>query len=695
MNIAQLVPRLNIGGVEKGTVEVARYLALHGHKAVVVSSGGPLEKNLAAVGARHYKLPIGKKDPLSVLYCYRKLREIIRRENIDIVHGRSRVPSLTGYMAARAEHRAFITTAHGQYKKHIISRVMGWGKIVIVANQVMARYMIDNFGVPAGKIVIIPRGVDLEKFAFRQPGQKPDKTFRAGMIARFTPLKGHIDFLKAAAYVARKMPNFEILFMGDKNSAREEYVKKIEFSIKHLLLDNITRFRGADEDVAEVLNDIDVLVSANREQEAFGRSVIEAQARGVPVVATRVGGVVENIEDGVTGLLCEPSDPSDMAEKIIRYAKDPGLRDQVACNARKSVEGKFALKEVMETTIDAYKKVLEMKKILVFKISSFGDIVLSIPSLRAIRGKYGNAVIKVLVDVKFRKILERCPYIDEVITCDFGGRDSRYGFLKLAARLRAEDFDISIDLQNNRRSHLLAFLSMIPERFGFENGKFSGLLNRKTGLPRKALGPVEHQGCVLGLLGVTGMDPRLELWSEEGSEAWLKNLLEANWIKEKHKVVGICISASKKWPSKNWGVSRFVALSDMLAKEKGIRVILIGTDADDRCAREFMERSASKPVDLTGKTDIPQFISLIKRCNVVVTGDSAPMHVAAAVGTPFVVIFGPTDPARHLPPAEIYKMINKKVGCSPCYKGICYRGHKCMKNIRPQEVFRSIMDVIR
>ena len=138
MNILQLVPKLNIGGVEKGTVEVARYLTLNGHKAVVVSGGGSLEKNLAAIGARHYTLPVGHKNPLVMIYCYFALKNIIKKENIDFVHGRSRIPALIGYFASRSTHRTFITTAHGQYRKHLISRVMGWGKIVITANETMA-----------------------------------------------------------------------------------------------------------------------------------------------------------------------------------------------------------------------------------------------------------------------------------------------------------------------------------------------------------------------------------------------------------------------------------------------------------------------------------------------------------------------------------------------------------------------------
>jgi len=694
MNILQLVPELNIGGVENGTIEVARFLTLNGHKAVVVSGGGRLENKLAAFGARHYTLSVGKKDPFTMIHCYYKLRRIIRKENIDIIHARSRVPALIGYFASRSERKTFITTAHGQYKKHLVSRVMGWGKKVIVASDVMAHHMKENFDVLPQKIVVIPRGVDLEKFSFVSPLEKKKKIFRIGMISRFTPIKGHLDFLKAAAYVSRKMPKLEVVLMGDRGSARQEYLKKINLTVRHLLIDKIIRFKGPDEDVTEVLGDLDVLVSASRSQEAFGRSVIEAQARGVPVVATRVGGTVEIIEDGITGLLCEPDNPSDMANKIMSYADSSELRQRIAENARKAVGEKFSLDNMLELTARTYENVLNIKNILIFKISSLGDVILSIPSLRAVRKRFPKASIKVLVGVKYRKVLEKCPYIDEIIVCDFDGRDRGAGFLKLSGRLKSENFDISIDFQNNHRSHLLAFLSMIPERYGYDNRKWSFLINCKTNLPQRPLDPVDHQACVLALLGITSMKKHLELWTDEESEKWVEDFLRSNWFQEDQKLVGISLSASRKWRSKNWGISSFQSLSEMLAREQGIRTVLLGAEDDLPEAKEFMKKATAKPINMVGKTSIPQLISLVARCNVLVAGDSSPVHIAAALGTPFVAIFGPTDARRHLPPAKGYKVLEKKMKCAPCYKGTCYKGQKCMTSIRPREVFNAVMELI-
>jgi len=694
VNILQLLPKLNVGGVEKGTVEVARYLTLNGHKAVVISGGGILEKNLTAIGARHYTLPIGRKNIFIMVYCYFKLKRIIRKENIDIVHARSRVPALIGYFAARKTGRKFLTTAHGQYKSRLISRVMGWGRRVIVANETMARYMKDRFKVPLRKMMIIPRGVDLKKFSFISPAERKGKNIRIGMICRFTPLKGHMDFLKAASYVSRRVCNLEIILMGDKSSAKEEYLNKIQLSIRRLMLENVVTIKDSNSDVADVMKNLDIFVSANKEQEAFGRSIIEAQARGVPVVATRVGGVVENIEDGVTGLLCKGSDPSDMAEKLMDYINNPALMEKISDNARKYVEEKYSLDKMMKITLDAYSEVIQSKNILIFKISSLGDVVLSVPSIRALRRRFPRSVIKVMVDIHFREIFDNCPYIDEIITCDLKGRDRGLRFLSLAAKLRAEDFDISVDLQNSRKSHLLSFLASIQERYWYDNGKFSFFLNRKISLPEKAMNPVDHQAYVLGLLGVTNLESYLELWPSAESDEWADGFIQNSWLKKDQKIVGISISASRRWESKNWPISEMAELSDILAKEIGARVIILGLDEDVEKAEEFCRKTSAKPIDAVGKTNISQLISLIKRCDILLTGDSASTHIAGATETPFVALFGPTDPERHLHPVKKYKVLRTDIKCSPCYKPVCNRGLKCIRSIKPREVFNELKDLL-
>ncbi|MFH1791098.1 MAG: glycosyltransferase, partial [Candidatus Omnitrophota bacterium] len=642
MNILQIVPKLDVGGVETGTIDLARYLTLNAHKAVVISGGGKLVKQLDEVGARHYTLPVGKKNPLVMLAMVWAIVRVIKKENADVVHARSRVPALTGFIAARLTRKTFITTAHGQYRRHLLSYVMGWGRVVIVASPVMARHMVDTFGVRPDKIRIIPRGVDTVRFACKT-GRKPERPFTVGMIARFSPLKGHTDFIQAVALLSRSVPKLRAVMVGDRSGRRAAYVSELELLAKRLGVAGTIRFQGDTDDVVPVLAELDVLVSASREQEAFGRTIIEAASAGVPCVATRVGGVTDIIEDGVTGLLCEPVSPRDMALKISRLHTDPALYENIRDNARAAVEKNFSLDKMMTSTVSVYEEAMNERRILIIKISSLGDVLLSMPSVRAVRGKYPKAVIKVLVGAESRDVFKNCPYADEIIYCDLKGVNRGIkGLTCLGDRLRSEDFDIVIDLQNSRKSHILSLLSGAPERLGYDNGKWSFLLSKKahdTGMP---LNPIDHQMRVLALTGIGDMDRRLALFTSQDDEEWAGAFLAENWINPKVPFLALNLGASARWATKLWPVENFVEVAERLARDMGMRTVVIGNDPGDKRIKDFMARARSKPVSAAGRTTVGQLIALLKRAGVLITSDSAPMHAASGVGTPFVALFGPT-----------------------------------------------------
>jgi len=695
MNILQLVPKLEVGGVETGTVDLARYLTLNAHKAVVISGGGSLVKRLDEVGARHYTFPVGRKNPFTIFVMIIKVCQIIKKENIDIVHARSRIPAIIGFFASRFTVRTFITTAHGQYKKHLTSYVMGWGKLVIVANAVMRRYMIDTFKVRPDKIRIVPRGVDVKRFAFHAPDEKKQKYFTIGMISRITPLKGHLDFIRAVSKVSRVANNLKVYIVGNRKSAKEAYLKEIELLIKRHSLRGVIEFLDDTANVPLILSKLDVLVSANSEQEAFGRIIIEAQSSGVPCVATNVGGIPEIIEDGKTGLLCERSNPADIAKKVLTFYRDMSLRNKFAENARKSVEEKYTLNEMMDGTLKVYREALGFLRILIVKISALGDVILAIPSIRAIRKRYPNAVIKVLVGLKNRDVLKNLPFIDGIIVTDFKKRDKGLnGFLRIANIVRKEDFDIVFDFQNNKKSHMLSFLSFAPIRYGYDNGKFGFLLNRKIKDKGPAVDPVSHQKKVLKLAGIMDVDKKLIFIPNKSEEEWARNFIKINWLNSRAPIISINLESSLRWDTKRWPIKYFLQLSEKLAQKFFLRVIVTGQNPSDERNKQFLKSAKCKPVSAIGKTTLGQLGALIARSDLLITSDSAPMHIAAGVGTPFVALFGPTDPRRHVPHAEKYKIIKKDMKCRPCYKASCFRRNACMKAIKPDEVFDAVCEML-
>ena len=702
MNILQLLPKLEVGGVERGTVDLARHLALNGHKAVVISGGGTLVRDLEKFKVKHYRLPIGQKSPLKAFLMIRKVKDIIEKENIDIVHARSRVPALIGFFAARATNRVFLTTAHGYYKKHLISRVMGWGKFVIVASNVIAKYMNEDFGVPDERIRLIPRGVDLDKFKFEPLKDRKSKEFKIGIISRITPLKGHDTFVEAIAILHRIMPNARAVIVGEPPSKKQKYMDDIKLLVKRSGLTSVVEFMGGRSDIPEILSQLDVLVSSTKTPEAFGRVIIEAQAKGVPVVATRVGGVVDIIKDGENGLLCPAEDPKAMADAILRLSKDKQLREKLTLNGRRNVEEKFKLEGMFKRTLDVYNESLKKTDILVIKVSSIGDVILVTPSLKAIREKYPQANIYVLVGLAAKDLLVGCPYINGLVLYDDKGRDRGLaGLLSVARRLRSWNFDIVIDFQNNRKSHLLSFLSMGRHRYGYGRRKLGFLLNHKVKEPKgkgksyDVIGPVEHQFKVLELLGINiKQDERLELWPVQNNERWADDFLQANWANRSKPLIGMSVGASLRWFSKRWPTDNFVRFCDEAAKKFQARVVLTGTKEDLAECMKIASLSKSKPIVAAGKTDLMQLVSLIKRCDVFITPDSATMHISAAVNVPFVTLFGPTDPLRHTPPNAEAIILKQDLPCSPCYSSKCARGYICMKKITVEEVLDSVRKLL-
>jgi len=695
MNILQILPELNVGGVETGTLDLTKYLVRSGHKAVVVSNGGELVKDLESFGAIHYQLPVHKKSVFTIFRMIPKVVEIIQKEEIDIIHARSRVPAWIAYFASRKTGKVFITTCHGYYKKHPFSYVMGWAKRVIVLSNIIGRHMIEDFGVDYERVRLIPRSVDLEKFQFTSPGKKRKEDFNIGIIGRITPLKGHLYFIKAMAEVARVIPQLKIWVIGDAPASKEAYKEQIQVLVKRLGLSHITQFLGTQRDIPAILSHLDLLVLATTSHEAFGRVIIEAQASGVPVVATRVGGVIDIIEDGKNGLLIPAADPNSIAEAVIKIFKNPQLAADIAENAYRKVKEKYSVELMVKKTYDVYREAQEDYKILIIKFSSLGDVILATAAIRATREKFLNHKISLLVRQEYKDALLTCPYLDELLVCDFKNKDRGIkGILKWGAILRKKNFDIVVDLQNNRKSHLLAALSLAPDRYGYDNKKFGLLLNHRIRNEKLPIGPVTRQFEILKMLGIDLDKPHLELWPTPADQHYIEEFLNSEWPSEKQKFIGINISASKRWLTKNWPLEHIAKLCEELSA-RDIRVVITGTEKDLLWADRLMNKAKnSKIINACARTTVNQLACLIKKCSVYISSDSAALHIASAVDTPLIALFGPTDFRRHLPSVSDYVVIKKDLPCSPCYKSKC-RTYKCMKLIKPEEVLEAIDKLLK
>lgn len=693
MKILQILPQLTVGGVETGTVDLARYLKRHGLESVVVSAGGPLVAQLEAEGIPHYKLPVASKAFWVMVGAARQLRKIIIREKVDIVHARSRVPAWVAFMATRGTDAVFITTAHGHYSRHIFSPAMGWGKFTIVPSAVIGRYMMAQFKVPWENIRLIPRSVDLERYRFR--GAAPAKKEAGpliGVVGRLSPVKGHVYFLKAMALVLRTYPDARAWIVGGVSPGKESYKEELEVWCRRLGLREAVVFCGNRKDIPEVLGQLDCLVMPSVVEESFGRVIIEAQAIGVPVVASRIGGIYEVISDGQDGLLVDPRDHEGLAEGMLKVLQDRSFAERLIENGRRKVEEFYALDRMGASTLAVYEEAFRKSRLLVIKIGALGDAVLAVPSFKALRKKFPLAHITCLVGPQAQEVFRRCPFIDEMIVCDFNDKHRGAGGLwRLGRLLMRRRFDSVIDFQNNKKSHLLGYLAFAAKRYGYDNGKWGFFLNRKVRDSREVLDPVRHQFRVLKLLDIVYGGEELELWLSDEDRAHARRLLREAGGQGGKPLVGLNIGASPRWLTKRWPADHFAELCDLL-EGRGYGVVLTGGRADAGCAQKILKKTQAAPLCVVARTSFLQLAALMESMCAFVTADSAPMHAAAAMKTPFVALFGPTDPRRHVPEGTAHRVLQK--GCAPCYKDTCPKKQAvCMKAIAPADVLAAIEEL--
>jgi ADP-heptose:LPS heptosyltransferase len=213
-------------------------------------------------------------------------------------------------------------------------------------------------------------------------------------------------------------------------------------------------------------------------------------------------------------------------------------------------------------------------------------------------------------------------------------------------------------------------------------------------LPRVVLGPVAHQHYLLRQAGFSTNGEALELWPSALDEQTAERLLPPVPGAQRRQLVGLHPGGSGRWKTKRWDLDRWARLCDALA-QRGLRVVVTGGPDEHALGDALQQLTSSKPHLVIGQTNLMELACLIKQCDVFIAHDSSPLHVAAAVGTPSVALFGPTDPGRHLAPTFTGQVLKKDVFCSPCYSTTCRTiTHACMKRIGVDEVLGAVLGLL-
>lgn len=371
--VLQILPSLNGGGVERGTIEMASAMKEAGWTPIVASSGGIMTHELKRIGVRHITLPLASKNPFVMRRNISRLAAIVREFDVDILHARSRAPAWSAYFTAKRTGAHFVTTFHAAYTrggflKNAYNSIMTKGEKVIAISDFIADHILRNYDIAPEKVVIIPRGVDGRKFNpaaihaeriidMARSWGLPDGVPVIMLPGRLTRLKGHGTFIEALSRI--KDREFLALLVGS-TEGREAYCEELNVLVKSYGLEGRVQIKGHCDDMAVALMLSDVVVSATTVPEGFGRIAVEAQAMGRPVIATAHGGSMETIIDRETGWLVPVGDVDEMAaalaEAIDLSSED---REAVAIKAREHVMTHFAIEHMCNATIALYEDVLD------------------------------------------------------------------------------------------------------------------------------------------------------------------------------------------------------------------------------------------------------------------------------------------------------------------------------------------------
>ena len=328
IRVLQILPALNIGGVEQGTLDTALFLQKQPNLIpLVASSGGKKVQDLEKNNIQHFYIPFNWKNPIAIIINTFILIFIILLKKIDIIHARSRIPAWSGYIACYVTGTKFITTFHGYYSgyknpiKNKFNSIMTYGSPTIVPSKFMKLHLEKYYNIYSNNIKVIYRGIDLEKFKNISQSRidslknkyKIDKSVEQVITlpGRYACWKGQDLLIKAANLVKNK--KYKYLLIGNGN---ENYKQQLNKLIKKFDLVNNFIIDENCDDIPALYQLSDIIISGSRKQETFGRVSVEAQASGKMIIASNIGGSRETVINNHTGLFFKNNNYIDLAEKI-------------------------------------------------------------------------------------------------------------------------------------------------------------------------------------------------------------------------------------------------------------------------------------------------------------------------------------------------------------------------------------------
>ncbi|MFA6320424.1 MAG: lipopolysaccharide heptosyltransferase II [Candidatus Omnitrophota bacterium] len=338
-------------------------------------------------------------------------------------------------------------------------------------------------------------------------------------------------------------------------------------------------------------------------------------------------------------------------------------------------------------------KVRKGKRVLIVRLDRLGDVVLSTPVIKAVREACPDGYIAFMAARHARDILEGNPYLDEVIIYEKAGREKGIASnLKFIRSLRRKKFDIALILHPTNRAHLLVSLAGIPETIGY-NKKWGFLLTKR--IPHSKHHGLKHEiDYVLDVLRYTGLEPKdksLYMPVNACSERNVESIFQEHGISKNDICVAVNPGAS--CVSKRWGTEKFAQVAHILAEKYKAKIIIISGASDKKLGDEVASLLQGKCVNLAGRTSVADVAGVLRRAKLFVSNDSGPVHIACAVGTPVIAIFGRSDrglsPERWGPTGKSDIVLHEDVGCVECLAHKCKKGFMCLEAVTVDDVIAA------
>lgn len=379
--LLQVTPELETGGAEQTTIDVAHAVVAQGGKALVATRGGRMAARLEADGGRLAQMPAQSKNPLVMLGNAARLIDLIRREKVSLVHARSRAPAFSALWAAHATKVPFVATYHGVYNaksglKRWYNAVMTKGAVVIANSEYTREHVIREHGVAADKVVAIPRGVDLSRF---EPGvvcaeriealrrawgvAADERRLKVLLAGRLTRWKGQGLMVQAMALLKARGQDKVLLLLAGDDQGRKGYRAELEAAIAQAGLQDAVKLVGHCDDMPAAYLLADLAIAPSLEPEAFGRTAVEPQVMGRPVMAADHGATRETVVPRETGWLVTPGDAEAWAAALLEaVAIGASGRQSMGRAARLRARRLYSVDAMCEATLKVYAQVLGLER---------------------------------------------------------------------------------------------------------------------------------------------------------------------------------------------------------------------------------------------------------------------------------------------------------------------------------------------